>query len=177
MRQVLAELELISHGSTQSWNSAGGGKDSEDSTTAPPGEMHPPHLEYLHLWDQAVDDQARALIRKEAEALLESIRGHGIDRSRVVGESLEQEDARILAEGKDFPVEEVARRFHCTPTRVRRVRLAAEQEAFEAARAAEADAAAEARRMEANGLTQRQIALTMDRPRRTIRRWLETVPA
>lgn len=42
-RQLLAELELVSHGTTQAWNPSGGGHNAE-RPAFPPGEPKPPHI-------------------------------------------------------------------------------------------------------------------------------------
>jgi hypothetical protein len=52
-RQVLAELELISHGKCASYNSSGAG---ESTAVLPQGESRPPH-EY---WRHRFQDRERA---------------------------------------------------------------------------------------------------------------------
>ena len=47
------------------------------------------------------------------------------DVQAQTGETKAQEDGRIVLEGRGWSVADVAQRFRCTPTRVRRVRLAA----------------------------------------------------
>jgi len=122
MRQVLAELELTSHGSTQSWNSSGHG-GGESVNVFPPGESRPPHIEWRERYERAVTDDARQRIIEDAGRALRGI----IRRAKVTptsGESEKQFAARVISTGRGFGVGEVATAMRCTPTRVRRIRLA-----------------------------------------------------
>jgi len=120
VRSLLAQLELISHGSTASWNPAGG---HSEPAALPFGESRPPHLTLRDKYLEQDDDAGRTRVVDLMHKELREARGH-VDRSQVVGETREQEDARILKEGAGFEADEVARRFNCTPTRVRRLRQA-----------------------------------------------------
>lgn len=177
MRYLLTQLELLSHGSTQAWNSAGGHGDSPNAL--PFGESNPPHLVFRDLYLAQPDDVGRGLVIEDARGELKRLRGHGIDRSHVVGETLEAENGRILAEGAGFTADEVARRFKCTPTRVRRLRLAAGHGIEDGAApvgvvsAEVVDARAEALRMKSQGMTERQIALALRKPKSTVHDWLQ----
>lgn len=169
VRQLLAELELISHGSTQSWNSAGGHGDSEQAL--PYGESNPPHL-----WLRALYLEHRSLwvVTLMRDALREA---HGqVDRSHVVGETREQEDNRILQ--TKGTADEVALRFNCTKTRVRRLRLAKGHDEMGykvevGLPDVELLPAAEAVRMAGNGMSERQIAFALGEHRTTVTRWLK----
>lgn len=83
MRQVLAELELVSHGSTQSWNSDGRGGLER---LFPPGELFPPHVHYRHLWDRATSDDGRAGVYREARAALKEITRRDPTKPKGLGE-------------------------------------------------------------------------------------------
>lgn len=43
-RTLIAQVEMISHGSVQAWNPSGGGHNAEKPNPMPPGELHPPHI-------------------------------------------------------------------------------------------------------------------------------------
>lgn len=122
MRQVLAELELTSHGSTQSWNSSGhGGGDSDK--VYPFGDQFPPHIEWRERYERAITDDARQRVVDDAGRALREI----IRRAKVTptsGESEGEFAARVISTGRGFGVGEVATAMRCTPTRVRRIRLA-----------------------------------------------------
>lgn len=175
VRLLLAELELISHGSTQSWNSAGGAHG--DSTAVLPfGESNPPHIYLRDLYLTQTTDRGRNSVVGKMRAALKAARGH-IDRSHVIGETREDEDARIIKQGAGFTPDEVANRFHCTPTRVRRVRLAAGRRpdtgaSIHAQPVAE-DARIEALRMKGQGMTERQIAMALKQPKSTVHDWVK----
>jgi hypothetical protein len=179
VRILLAELELLSHGSTQSWNATGGG-ESEGGTGHPPGDQHPPHLELRKLYLQQGSDQGRASVEKEMRSTLAEYRGTGVDRTRVVGETRKDESLRIIGEGEGFTPQEVALRFRCAPTRVRRLRLAAGRDAVlgheveqEPAPVDHASAIAAARRMAGHGMSVRLIGMELGRPKSTISDWVK----
>lgn len=176
VRLLLAELELLSHGSTASWNPAGG--QGGDDAPAPFGEQRPPHVEMraAYIAETTPDGQRRVVGRMHA--VLREYRGVGVDRSLVVGESRDDEDRRICREGEGFTLDEVALRFRCTPTRVRRARIAEGRDVVfgrrpDSAAAAIEDPAGEARRMKANGMSERQIAFALGQHRTTVSRWLK----
>lgn len=119
VRQVLVDLEMLSHGSTQAWNPTG---RSTGEHVLPHGELRPPHVTFRLLYLEADTAEARALVVKAAQDELKHHRGHEVDRSHVVAETREEEDERILKDGEGFTPAEVALRFKCTVTRVRSVR-------------------------------------------------------
>lgn len=175
IRLLLAELELISHGSTQSWNSAGG-SHSESTAVLPYGESAPPHLVLRDLYIAQTTDHGRRTIVTRMRTALREARGR-VDRSHVVYETREQEDARIVKQGEGFTDHEVAFRFNCTPSRVRRARLAAgvNPETGKPALPAHeaADQRTEAQRMKADGMSVRQIAMVLGRPPATVGDWVK----
>lgn len=176
MSKVLIELELVSHGTTQAWNSAGGAK-AKDTIWEPPGESNPPHLEFRVRWQQATSLGDRARVYADAVATLKAIRGVDVDRSHVVGETLEQENKRILKQGRGETADRVALAFHCTPTRVRKVRLAAgvsvEDGRGDLTASATTDDAAVAdaervRHLREHGMSIRAIAMAIGKPKSTV---------
>src|SRR6266540_2931999 len=83
-RQILAELELIQHGSITAYNSSGG--RSSDRDPCPSGESWPPHLKYEALFLEAVEadpERLPALIRMAKTELDEIVRGNREDCKRV----------------------------------------------------------------------------------------------
>lgn len=72
-RQILAELELLSHGTTQAFNSSG---IAAERDPRPAGESHPPHETFLNHYEQARDDSERETVRQAAEDCLMQWRGH-----------------------------------------------------------------------------------------------------
>jgi hypothetical protein len=175
VRQLLAELELLSHGSTTAWNPAGGGSAADDAGI-PHGERNPPHVQLRARYLEARDDAGRDRAVEAMRTTLRGRRGPGADRVAATGETRAEEDARILQSGEGFDADEVARRFACTPTRVRRLRLTDGRDAERGHHAAEHagdDDAQRARSMRARGMSERQIALALGRHRTTVTRWLK----
>jgi hypothetical protein len=175
VRQLLAELELLSHGSTTAWNPTGGGSAAEDAGI-PHGESNPPHLRLRAQYLEQADDAGRERVVEEMRTTLRGRRGPTADRGAVTGETRAEEDARILQSGEGFDVLDVARRFDCTSSRVRRLRLADGRDAERGHRVdqqAGDDDAQRARRMKAQGMSERQIALALGRHRTTVTRWLK----
>jgi hypothetical protein len=180
MRAVLLDLSMISHGTTQSFNAGGGGGGGGDQLQGCSGAEH---LHWAAKYERAADDTERRSVVKGAETELARLRGRDVDRSRVVGETREEEDARIVHVGEGFTADEVATRFKTTPTRVRRARLAAGREvehgrkpgAAPAPASALTDEAAarEAARMKSQGMSERQIALVLARPKSTVHDWVK----
>jgi hypothetical protein len=112
VRALAANLELLSHGGTTAWGASGAGiPDSRP----PSGDSRPPHLQFLADWDRRGDR-----VLAHWTGVLNSWKGCG--KVRPVGVS---EDEWILKDGEGFSAVDVARRFRCTPTRVRRLRRAA----------------------------------------------------
>jgi hypothetical protein len=113
VRQLAAELELVSHGSTQAFNPAGGA--SVPDSREPSGEAHPPHLQFLADWER----RGEAAVSHWRD-VLKTWRGHG--QVRPKGKS---EREIVLEDGAGHSPEDVARRFRCTPTSVRKWRVEA----------------------------------------------------
>lgn len=171
VRQILADLETLSHGTTQAWNPAG---HNTSEAVMPPGELMPPHVTFRIEYLQATTDLARATIVQLATEELKRFRGHGIDRSHVSLETTAAQEKRILKEGAGEPPDRVALVFHCTPTRVRRLRLANGLSA-DTGRSTDPrpdSPQAEARRLRDNGLSVRAIAMALATPKSTIHDWL-----
>lgn len=121
-RQVIAELELLSHGSCQAWNPAGG--HGGEPAGLPPGDKHVPHLYWAQrLRDAGVDERAIAKVAAGAKAELDAWRGRV--HHRPEGETAAEFDARIVREGDGWEADKVAFALRTTSTRVRKARQAA----------------------------------------------------
>jgi hypothetical protein len=92
-RQVLAELELISHGKATSWDSSGAG---ETTAVLPQGESRPPHEYWRHQFQAATERELPGLVR-EAREELEAIRV----RQEPARDTWD-EKAAILEDGEGF---------------------------------------------------------------------------
>jgi hypothetical protein len=132
MRQVLARLEVVSHGTIYSYapvGTKGGFGDRDGGDGRPPGgELEAPHERWARAWNQAGDDQhkrARALqgARDELEALTR--------RSAPLPAKLEtpaERDARIVAQRRGWSASDVAIAERCLPRDVRRARQQADRD-------------------------------------------------
>lgn len=176
-RQLAAELELLSHGSTTSWSPSG---RSVPDSRIPSGEPWPPHLMFLDEYRNAPGPTSRQQAIRRWRKVLDAHRGHGTLTAPAPGETPEQEEQRMVVVGEGWSVTDVALTFRCTPTRVRRVRLAAGvnvdtgrrpdgQPVSEGVRRAE-----EAVALTAGGLTQQQVAERMGVSQPTVHRLLKT---
>jgi len=176
MRQVLANLELLMHGTTTNFSSEGGGDGS--GTKQPTGELHPPHLLWRERWEQAASDDARRRVLENAKADLESYRKG--TKSTVEGMNWEE---LILADGEGYSPEMVAQRYGISEHHVRRMRKRhdrgtedgietnpkAKQETT-TEKIAAGKRRAEVARMKAKRMSNRQIAFVLDCAETTIRR-------
>ena len=186
MRQILARMELLPHGSITNYSPTGVGGSAD--TKPPTGELRPPHEHWKRRWLLAVerDEETeqreattitthRSDVIEKAQADLDSYlkRTEGL----VVGETEEQLEARIVREGDGWSVGEVAQHCRCTPTFIRKARLKAgvsieTGKQPDGLRADSVDQIAHARELARNGLTERQIAFFTGASKSTIRRVL-----
>lgn len=124
MRQVLAELELISHGTTSTWGASGGDADRDPRPRG--GDLHPPHDTHRAHYAAALTDTDRDHAIREARAELHAIR---VRQAREVREESPAEfdtrARRALADG--WTVEQVATAMRVTPTRIRRAQAGASE--------------------------------------------------
>jgi hypothetical protein len=115
-RQVLLELELLSHGKAMSWNPTSRG---ESDDPRPFGESRPAHEEYAELFRQARTEEDCHAVLVDAREYLEQWRGR--NRAQEVQEW--DEERWIIEDGEGFEAVEVARRFNTNVGRVRKLRL------------------------------------------------------
>ncbi len=178
VRVLLAELELLSHGSTQNVRPAPGGQGAE-GRVFPPGESRPPHVELRARYVACRSDRGRREVIAAMGAALKEARGLDVDRSRVVEETADELAARIVKTGEGLRVAEAALIFRCTPSMVRRARLAGECEAefgkpLAPVRVDPQERAdrAEVLRLRSVGLSVRAIALSTGVARSTVQDWI-----
>lgn len=116
MRQVIAEMTLLSYGSTTSWSSSGGG----DGPERPSGDSHPLAEHWAAEWDrdpsQDTVDRARAEL---ADVKRRSAPADGGDSTL---------EDWVVEDGEGYAVEQVARKFGLAENRVRRIRIKADRE-------------------------------------------------
>lgn len=172
-RQILAEMELISYGRTQSFNTSGGGKGENDDPM-PTGESWPMHQQWRSLWMRCKPRDRPELVR-DARTDLEAWR----IRCVIVNDTDYGETDLILDQGKGRSVEDVARTFNTTPTRVRRLRLRANRDsefgmpADLPEKGARIPGAEErVANLAAQGCTLRQITMQTGVPKDTVRRMM-----
>lgn len=115
MRQVCAELELLSHGKVTAYNSSGRG---ESYAVVPQGEANPPHIEFAARYEQEQDDDRRRRVLEEARRYLQDWK----KRATPVEDDGTGEADWIIEDGKGSTPDDVASRFKTTPTRVRKLR-------------------------------------------------------
>lgn len=169
-RQLLAELELISHGSTQSWNSSGRG---ESSAAFPPGESAPPHLHWRARFTVAHPEALPALI-EAARTDLKALR----TRSNQAPASISV-DLLVIEDGTGYSPEHVAHSYGLTPAHIRRIRERAGR-SIETGQAPDdrctldpIERAQRVRDLAAKGMTQKQIAMAVGCNQATVSRDLK----
>lgn len=156
-RQILAELELLSHGKTQTWNKTAHGTDRDPK---PQGESRPPHLEYRDRYERARDDLGRDHVRSEARKTLNEWKGTTATKTKQA----KQEPAHlrrqeILKKGEGWDASDVARVYRTSVREIIDIRKdAARDPSTGRVPPAEEDATDQARRLKDNGLNVRQIA-------------------
>lgn len=159
-RQVLAELELLSHGKGAALNSSGRGGD--DPSRPPHGEANPPHLIWRERMERCETDKVLTLVA-EARLELEQTRGFGkAAEPKPVGETQEQWEARLIADGNGWDASTVAKSFRCLVRDVVKVRVRHDRDPSTGRlNPAISDRDAKILRMHANGRQQREIARFM----------------
>lgn len=172
-RQILADLELISHGTITAYNSSGGHGNS--ARVIPPGEAFPPHLEYRRRYAECETDEQRDQVIKDAQSELEAIRRRPLLAPAGLSDA-EVLEARVL-ELTGWVANEIARSLHCTVGQVRRIRTNAGRdgqtgEVLDLSAADRSDLAA--RMKSEQRLSQSEIAKRMGISEATVSRLLRT---
>jgi hypothetical protein len=172
LRQVLAELEMLSHGRVQSY--AGTAPGESEGYGRPPGSEFPPHIIWRDEWMKASDARRRyEVLRLAAEELSALRKGRKVT---VVEETQAEMEERVISKGDGWTVEETARECRCTATFVRRSRLKAGVNAITGQqpkdRKQTSDQRERARQLADEGFTERQIVMLTGLAKTTIRRLL-----
>jgi hypothetical protein len=190
MRQVLAELAMVSNGRITAYNSAGGG-DNDDSVLPPTGDDSPPHLHWARRYGEpfhsctqdcghrerpATDDDERQAVLEEArDDLQKARRGERL----AVADLDDPETARadLLRSTRGWKPEDVERHhFSHPPARlVRRNRQAAGlnvETGEELATSEGADVRRLVVELQEAGWTERGIAMKLKIHKTQVRRYL-----
>lgn len=175
MRQVLIEMTLVSYGTTQSWDSSGGGGDG-DGIPSGGGTLFD---HWLSVYERQSSDRGRALVVESAQDALDQWRGttavHPIVATMSDGDLLRD---RVLNEGKGWPAKVVADALRCTVTFVRKTRLLAGQDengnTIEQALADADDLRSRVKALAGKNLSNRQIAMLAGTSARTVNRILRS---
>jgi hypothetical protein len=121
-RQTLAELELVSHGTTTRYNPSGGTSDND--TGKPAGESRPPHLHWQEKWHATPADK-RGRVEQDAADDLKALRGHNLtDPHQRASLTVDQ---RVL-DAAGYAAEHVAQSLGLAANHVRRIRQRAGQD-------------------------------------------------
>lgn len=151
-RTLLSRMALIGYGDTQRL----GGRAGESGRTGPPGEANPMHERWATLFAAAATPEALAAMVEEAQAELSAWVRKPL--APDVSETWEELAERIVTDGWGVSASECALAMRCTPTMVRRARLAEMRHPDSGySLPVEADAMAWARRLDDAGLTLGQI--------------------
>ena len=176
MRQLLGELEMLSHGSVQSWNASGSGEN--DSKLLADGKSvapKPPHEVWRDRYGLCEHDAQRRRVIEGARGELREWRGYGRQPAKNVLSDAEILDARIL-EAEGWLIRDVAIRLRCTETRVRKVRLAKGVSAVDGVKRdpllVDGGLAVRVRELGLRGMTERQIRMLTGMATSSIRRVL-----
>jgi hypothetical protein len=172
-RPLLMRMALVSYGSVAALERRRGG-DAE--RIGPPGESSPMH----EVWADALHATRTA---GEAQAVLDQARAefNGYMRRQLAPdttETWEELASRIVSDGWGVTAEECSRAMRCTPSLVRRARLAEMRhpESGYPLPARARDPMAWARKLEREGLSLRQIEAITGVPKSTLHRVLASNP-
>lgn len=168
IRQVLAELELISHGATVRFapaTSRGGAGSS-----VPSGESNPPHLRFRERFESCRTDNDRAAALEAAQAELRSLKCRTEPITGVDGAELLRR--QVLEDFPGVSAVEVSIRLYCTTSKVRNIRMAAGVDLETGLDLVVLDHA-EVARLLAAGMTEKQIAFNIGSTVRALRRMLD----
>lgn len=182
MRGVLARLELVSNGTVQTWDAAGG-----PSTTTRPGQGHPEgrpagcagaeHLYWQARYSMQTTIEGRRDTIRDARRELQVLTGR-YERRLPAGETIDETISRMLHGTVGWTPREVEQsRWRMSARLVRRHRLAAGRDPetgspLSLACGDDTEPAARAREMKTRGMSVRQIALILGKDPRQIQRYL-----
>ena len=166
MRQLLAELELTSHGTTPRVDAPGSGGYYQHVVLAGDHPLEdPPHVVYRRLYEAATTDEQRQAVIAAAREALRAVRVSAGDPSRE--ETAADRDRRIVEKGEGWLDTEVARWARCLLRQVHNARAAAGRDLtwgkpLRDGKQLEAEQlAAEITRLDRTGMPARQIAMAL----------------
>jgi hypothetical protein len=153
-RALLARMALLSYGSV---TKLGGARGGESGRVGPSGDAHPMVDRWAALFAGAATPEALAALTEEARHEFDTTIRRPLAPDTT--ETWEEHAARIVSDGWGITADECAMAMRCTPTMVRRARLAEMRhpDTGHALPPAENDPRAWARRLDEAGLTLRQI--------------------
>jgi hypothetical protein len=165
-RPVLLRLMMLSHAPAARMGSVRTGNGAHESSR-PPGELHTAAERYRDSLSNS------SLSVKEARAILTDARAELMRTMRRpmangTTETLEEYTERIVNDGCGWPVDDVASALHCTPTFVRRVRLACGRDPETGNTPPDADPWELAQTLRMEGRSYRTIAALTGIPRSTL---------
>lgn len=97
MRQVLAQLEMCSNGTTTSYNPSGSGASGKQpGGDRPRGGDSAPHLRWANVYANADTDEQRAKVIKDAEEDLAQITGRGASAHQRPSETEDEARTAVL---------------------------------------------------------------------------------
>lgn len=164
--QVLAELEMLSHGGTTNYAPSGAAFDA----SAPPGERGPPHIYWRDEMEAASPERCERLLEQAREEL-KAWRKRATPPPRI--ETEHELEARVIREGRGWTVEQIAFHCRCTERFVRRARQRAGVNPVTGEGIVlpdEMDRREKAIKLADKGMTERQIAMITGLSKSTIRR-------
>ncbi len=176
MRAVLLQLELTSNGRTTSFDAT---RASEPDYIPRFDVSEPLHVVWARRWATAAGDEAAEReVLAGARQDLDATRRRTTPPAARSWETLEQRDARIVAQGEGVPLREVAIWARCSERDVRRARAAAgrDEELGRVPRYGRAleptERRSEVARMYADGMPARQISFALGLSYSTVLRYL-----
>lgn len=130
LRQVLAELELVSAGTIYSYNPVGT-KTGFSSSLPVSGDASPPHIHYRQIYNAQNDDWGRRQVIKQARDALDKLKRRTIpDGWTEKPEDTDDRTERLLRLGEGVPLHEAAMRLNCAPSELRQLRKDAKRDVY-----------------------------------------------
>lgn len=171
IRQVLAELELISHGTITNYNPSM--SIGEKADPRPPGGSGAEHIFWRHRYEQASTDDGRRKVIREAREELDKLRRQE-PSTRSAGETTLERNVRIVKEGEGFSARQVAIHFNCGERDVRKARMAAgrEPELGKQVSSRPQEKAEKARELIGQGVSTREASRILEVGQTQIMRWI-----
>lgn len=165
-RPILARLQLLMHGTTQSLGPVTRARGTPEHNR-PPGEIKPPHEVFAERIRAAASaDEALRVVIEARKALKNATRRTMMVTSFETADELAE---RIRADGEGWAVKDVAMAMRCTPTFVRRARLESDRDPETGYSVPDAeDVMAVAQQLREGGRSYRVIAQLTGIPRSTL---------